>query len=206
MATYNRKDHYYKKAKEEGYRSRASYKLLDLDKKYGLFKKGFSVLDLGCFPGGWLQVASEKVSSTGKVVGVDLLPLEVFKQQEFHSKDFSFPIVFCGDMTDEAVQEKLLAESPGGYHVLLSDMSPKLSGVRLRDMARTVELVQAAFDLAPVVLKKGGTLIAKIFPSEEANQIFNQQKKRFQTIKRENVSSSRSTSNEFYLVAKGFIG
>lgn len=205
MATYNRKDHYYKKAKEEGYRSRASYKLLELDKKYKLFEKGFSVLDLGSFPGGWLQVAAEKVSSTGKVVGVDLAKIDPFLTREFHTKDFSFPIVFCGDMTDKVVQEKLLAESEAGYHVILSDLSPKLSGVRLRDTARGLELVRAAFDLAPVVLKKGGTLVAKIFPSEEAVEIFNEQKKRFKTIKRENVSSSRSTSNEFYLVAKGFL-
>lgn len=206
MSKYNRKDQYYKKAKEEGYRSRASYKLLDLDKKHRLFKKGMHVLDLGCFPGGWLQVAAEKVTSSGKVIGVDLDPLEPFREDEFQSPDFSFPQVFCADIREEEAINIFKRESPSGYHVLLSDMSPKLSGIRLQDMARIGELVESVFALATHCLKKGGTVVTKTFPSEEADRIFKEQKKRFKSIRRENLASSRSSSNEYYIVAKGFIG
>ena len=197
-AQYNRKDYLYKKAKEEGYRSRAAYKLIELDKKYRFLKKGAKVVDLGCFPGGWLQVSLEKVGSRGLVIGVDLQkvqPVEI---------DARAAVIFCSDAASSdtiAVIKKVLSEEAD---VLLSDMSPALSGIRFQDALRSAELVEVALSAAKELLKQGGTLIAKIFPGSESDKLAKIFKEEFEVFNRVNLSSSRKTSTEFYFVAQGY--
>ncbi len=192
---YNRKDHFYKRAKDEGYRSRAAYKLEELDKRYKLMKRGSTVIDLGCYPGGWLQVALAKVTAKGKVLGVDLVDVSPVSYEDARAE------IIKGDFTDPQIREQLLAFGP--YDVVLSDMSPKLTGVRIRDAVRSAELVEAALDFADQALRPHGSFVAKIFPSEECEALAKRCKARFRTFARPNLDSSRKSSNELYFVGKG---
>ena len=204
---YERKDHFYEKAKSEGYRSRAAYKLLELDKKFKLLKPDSKVLDLGCFPGGWLQIASEKVGQNGLVVGIDLVEVEPISVKGRIRKA---PLILQGDIFDPQMQAKLqeaVAETPfvpGHYDVVLSDMSPKLSGIRFRDSVKSAELVEAGLMVCEQMLKTDGAFIAKIFPGAESDALLQQMKKRFRNFSRHGLDSSRKTSTEFYFVARGF--
>lgn len=200
--SYDRKDRLYQQAKAEGYRSRAAYKLQELDKKYSFLKRGYTVLDLGCFPGGWLQVAAEKVGSGGRVVGVDLREVEPFP---VHAKGCR-PQVVVGDLTEVGVQDRLLELAEGPVDLILSDMSPQLTGIRFADVARSAELVELAFAVTEKMLKKGGNFVAKIFPGPEADEIFKRMQPTFEKLSRHCLKSSRTTSNEFYVVGRGFRG
>lgn len=200
---YQRKDHLYNQAKSEGYRSRASYKLMELDKKYKLIKSGSKVLDLGCAPGGWMQVLLEKCSNQGLVIGVDLEEILPFK---LGPKIKKLPIFLKGDITSEEIQNEVTSYCPEGVDLVLSDMSPKLSGIAIRDMVRSVELVEMAFNVASKLLKPGGNFIAKIFPSQDAEELAKKIKPSFKSFARQNLDSSRKTSNEFYLVARDYKG
>lgn len=200
---YQRKDHLYSKAKSEGYRSRAAYKLKELDAKYKLLKPNTNVLDLGCAPGGWLQVVLEKSSNTAKIIGVDLEAIEPFN---VGPKVKKLPIFLHGDITSAKVQAEILAHCPQGMDLILSDMSPKLSGIAIRDMVRSVELVEMAFNIGSQLLKPGGNFIAKIFPSQDAEELAKKIKQSFKSFARQNLDSSRKTSNEFYFVARDFKG
>lgn len=202
MSTYDRKDKLYQQAKAEGYRSRAAYKLQELDKKYGFLKSGNKVLDLGCFPGGWLQVAAERVGKGGRVVGVDLREVEPFGA----GTKGCYPQVVVGDLTEEGVQDQLLALAEGPVDLILSDMSPQLTGIRFADVARSAELVELAFAVTEKMLKKGGNFVAKIFPGPEADEIFKRMQPTFEKLSRHCLKSSRTTSNEFYVVGRGFRG
>jgi len=196
--TYNRKDHFYQKAKQEGYRSRAAYKLIELNKKYKLIRPGDSVVDLGCFPGGWLQVALEKVSARGVVVGVDLVSVEPVTLGNTEA------VIFEGDFLDCDVQ-KLISQAVGGEaDLVVSDLSPKLSGVRFRDVAACVELVDAAFLFCCEILKEKGSFVAKIFPGEDADELFEKLKPCFARLCRERSVATRKSSNEYYIVGSGF--
>lgn len=200
--SYERKDFLYNKAKSEGYRSRAAYKLMELDKKYKLLKPSSIVLDLGCAPGGWMQVVLEKCSNSGIVIGVDLEAIAPFK---LDSKIKKLPIFLHGDITSEEIQAEIIKNCPNGVDLVLSDMSPKLSGIAIRDMVRSVELVEMAFNVACKLLKPGGGFIAKIFPSQDAEDLAKKIKRSFKSFARQNLDSSRKTSNEFYFVALGYM-
>lgn len=199
---YQRKDQLYNKAKSEGYRSRAAYKLMELDAKYKLIKPNISVLDLGCAPGGWLQVVLEKCSNSANIIGVDLEAIEPFR---LGPKVKKLPIFLKGDITSAKIQAEVLTHCPRGVDLLLSDMSPKLSGIAIRDMVRSVELVEMAYNIAAKLLKPGGNFIAKIFPSQDAEELAKKIKQSFKSFARQNLDSSRKTSNEFYFVARDFI-
>ncbi len=210
MGQYNRKDHLYHQAKEEGYRSRAAYKLLEIDKKFGLFRSKNSangndlkVIDLGCAPGSWLQVASEKVGEDGIVIGIDRLEVKEFHLGE-DIKGKKLPIIFNGDILDDAMRAKIIEQSQGKVDVILSDMSPDLSGVYFKDCVNSAELVQMAFDMAYEVLRPGGNIVTKIFPSNEANEIFKQQQPYWKKLSRQTLKSTRSSSKEIYFVGIGF--
>jgi 23S rRNA (uridine2552-2'-O)-methyltransferase len=200
--TYQRKDHLYDKAKAEGYRSRAAYKLLELDKKLHFLKSGSRVLDLGCFPGGWLQVAAQKVGDKGLVIGVDLKEVEAVSVKNGRANP---PHILCGDVFDKSIREQICALSGGVVDVVLSDMSPKLSGVRFSDAARSAELVDLALEVARELLAEGGTFVAKIFPGPESDESAKNIRKLFRRFSRENLDSSRKTSTEMYFVAQNFI-
>ncbi len=207
---YQRKDKLYKQAKAEGYRSRAAYKLLELNNKLKVLRPGMTVIDLGAAPGGWLQVAARLVGPKGTVIGIDLEPITEFGEGELGTKSCR-PQLIVGDMLVPEVQQQLRAmlKQACGVEtadVVLSDMSPKLTGVRFGDVARCAELVEMVFQFAidGGILKPKGSIIAKIFPGPEADQIFMSRKKGFAKMTRENLDSSRNTSTEIYLVGRGY--
>ncbi len=197
---YKRKDHFYEKAKDSGYRSRASYKLIELNKQSKLLKPGARVLDLGCFPGGWLQVALDKVGPKGLVVGVDLKPVDALERNGAAAK------IFQGDIMSPEVQNILRAESPEGYDAVISDLSPKLSGIAFRDAAQSAELVQMGLHIAREFLVEGGDFVAKIFPGQECEELIPQIRSSFRKCSRKNLDSTRKSSKELYILAQGFKG
>lgn len=205
MGAYNRKDHFYQKAKAEGYRSRAAYKLIELDEKYGLFKSGMKVLDLGCAPGGWLQIAAQKVGSSGLVVGVDLAYVPQLSDTELKKAGISnAPILIVGDLLDEDIQKRVIDEAGGRVNLIISDMSPDISGIRFQDAVRSAELVEVAFEIAKACLIDGGNLVAKVFPGNEADEVYKAMSRNFKKVSRIGLSSTRKTSKEYYFVAMGF--
>ena len=208
MSHYVRKDYLYQQAKEEGYRSRAAFKLLELDDRYRLIKAGSTVLDLGSFPGGWLQVAALRVRERGKVVGVDLKDVAPVTANELSrlGKGFTLPRVFKGDVTDASIREVLREANGGLYDLVLSDMSPALTGVQARDVAAVAELLGTAFTVLPELLKTKGAFVAKAFPSPEIDELFRRFKNCFNKLDRTQLKSTRKTSNELYIIGTGFKG
>ena len=188
MANYNRKDHLHQKAKSEGYRSRAAYKLLELQKKYKIIKPGDIVCDLGAWPGGWTQVSSKLVGNNGLVIAIDLTELEPFKETNV--------ITAQSDIADY-----VCTKEPS---VIVSDMSAKLTGIRDADIMNAERVCELAFSFSKKCLKKDGTLVMKLFPGVE-DFIKREIKPAFKSVQRTELDSSRSTSKESYLVAKGFL-
>jgi 23S rRNA (uridine2552-2'-O)-methyltransferase len=200
---YNKKDHFHRQAKSEGYRSRASFKLMELDKRYRLFRSGGRVLDLGCAPGGWLQVAASSVGASGVVVGVDIEEVPPFTPVEMGPKA-CLPAILHGDIRDEVIHGRLRELADGAFDVVLSDMSPKLSGVKDRDIAQSIELVEMAFGVAEQLLRGGGTFVAKVFSSGDTDILFEALQPSFKKLFRAHPKSSRKTSTELYLIGIGF--
>ena len=193
---YDRKDHFYKKAKREGKVSRAVYKLAELQQRFRLVKKGDVVLDLGCAPGGWLQEVTPLVAPTGKIVGIDLLPLKIQPPKGC--------VFIKGDLTDPASQERIAAEAGREVDCILSDMAPNLSGVAFADAYRSYELAVLAFGMCERFLRNGGNFVAKIFPGDELEGYLAELKKRFAKVTMLTPEATRRTSSERYIVATGF--
>lgn len=193
---YDRKDALYRKAKDEGYRSRAAYKLIEIDDRHKILRAGASVLDLGAWPGGWLQVASNRVGVNGVVVGVDLVKIE----------DLSSSVVrlIQGDASSPEVLAEAREFSPGEFDVVLSDMSPKFSGIKEADRARAIGVAELALFVSEQMLRMGGCLVVKVFKSEESAKFYNQLRRSFDKVSRSELDATRKTSNEFYLIAQGF--
>lgn len=189
-------DPYYKRAKSEDYRSKASYKLKQLNKKYKIIKEGNTVVDLGATPGGWSQVALEKVGEEGKVVGVDLNRIKPFPDENFYG--------IKGDFTKEIVQDKVMELIGGKTKVLMSDASPSLSGIKNIDHLRSIDLIEAVFIIADNILEEKGNLVVKIFQGPEYKRILDEFKKRFRKVYSTKPPSSRSKSKEMYIVGLGF--
>ena len=202
-AVYNLKDRLYHEAKAEGYCSRAAYKLKELDKKFKLLRPGARVLDLGCFPGGWLQVAAEKVGPTGMVIGIDLNAVEPVNVK---GNAAAAPVILEGDICDVEMQNRILSLTGGKVDVVLSDLSPKLSGIRFRDAFLSAELASMAFSVSERILAEGGSFVTKIFPGQESEDIAKRIRSAFTKFSRENLDSTRKTSNEFYFVAQNYTG
>lgn len=199
---YDRKDALYQKAKSEGYRSRAAYKLIELDKKHKLLQNAQSIVDLGCAPGGWLQVLSRLAPKGAKIVGIDRAVTEEIKDGAAKSK----PLILTGDFLEEETQQKVRDICGGSVDVVVSDLSPDMSGIYFRDAARSAELVELVFEFAGQVLKVGGSVVAKVFPGAESDELFNRYRPWFKKITRENLDSTRKTSKEMYFVALGYKG
>lgn len=211
---YNRKDQLHQQAKSDGFRSRAAYKLLELQKKYSLLHNNDIVLDIGCWPGGWLQVAAPLVGAKGLVAGIDIAATEPLPHNNIY--------IFRGDITDENVRSQFLGEifarrfptSPATpnteqkvtFDSILSDASPKLSGITEVDEARCAELAHLGLDMAHKHLKTRGNFVIKLFKNKEASRFTTECSRWFQTAKAAELDSSRTTSKEFYLVARGFRG
>ena len=196
--TYKPHDHYFKKAKQEGYRSRAAYKLVELQRRYRVMKPGDFVVDLGAAPGGWLQVAAEIVGPAGKVIGVDLQPIETFREPNI--------IFLQGDITTAETRAKINDLLGGPAHCVLSDLAPKLSGIRDADTARCLELNRAALAAATGLLRRGGALLVKSFISDELQAFTLELKKNFSSVQRTRPEATRQGSSEFYFCAKDFRG
>jgi 23S rRNA (uridine2552-2'-O)-methyltransferase len=185
-------DPYVAAARQQGWRSRAAFKLLELDDKFHLIRKGARVLDLGAAPGGWTQVAVKRGS--GSVLALDLLPIE----------PISGAIALQGDFTDPDMPERLTAELSGNADLVLSDMAPNTTGHASTDHIRIVALAELALDFAVQVLTPGGTFVAKVFQGGSEKQILDVLKRNFASVRHAKPPSSRRASSELYVVATGF--
>ncbi|MGN6311072.1 MAG: RlmE family RNA methyltransferase [Xanthobacteraceae bacterium] len=192
-------DPYVAQAKRDGWRSRAAYKLIEMDDKYRLLKPGQVVIDLGAAPGGWSQVAARKVGSLegkGRVVAIDLLEMPEIPGVTFTQLDF------MDDKAPEILREMI----GGGADVVMSDMAANTTGHRKTDQLRIVGLVETAAAFAAEVLKPGGTFIAKVFQSGADADLLAQVKRDFVTVRHVKPAASRQDSSERYLLATGFRG
>ena len=192
-------DPYVREAKAKGYRSRAAFKIVELDSKFRLFKKGARILDLGAAPGGWSQVAAKRVGSVegkGRVIAIDLLEMPEIVGVTFAQLDF----------LDADAPDKLIAMMNGRADVVLSDMAANTTGHRKTDQLRIVGLVETAAAFAADVLRPGGTFIAKVFQSGADADLLAQLKHDFATVRHVKPSASRQDSSERYVLATGFRG
>ncbi len=188
-------DPYVRRAKAENYRSRAAYKLLELDEKFGLLKGVSAVVDLGLAPGGWSQVLRRRAPKA-KVVGIDLLPADPIDGVEILQFDFM----------EESAPERLQAALGGPADLVLSDMAANTVGHAQTDHLRTMALVEAALDFAIQVLRPGGAFVAKVLAGGADNQLVAELKRHFASVKHAKPPASRKDSSEWYVIAQGFKG
>ena len=193
----HRDDPYVQRAKRDGYRSRACYKLLELQQRDRLIRPGMTVVDLGSAPGGWSQVAVEQVGHKGRVIASDILSMDNLAGVEF----------ILGDFTEDEVFAQILqaiGELP--VDLVISDMAPNMSGVSSVDLPRAMYLVELAVDMARRVLAPGGSFVAKVFHGEGFDELFRDVRDSFDKVLTRKPEASRPRSREVYLVAKGFRG
>lgn len=193
----HRDDIYVQRAQKEGYRSRACYKLLELNERDRLIRQGMTVLDLGSAPGGWSQVAANLVGHHGRIIASDILPMDNIAGVEF----------IQGDFTEDSVFEQILSTvGDDEVDVVLSDMAPNMSGLTAVDQPKAMYLVELALDLASRVLPKGGAFSAKVFQGEGFDTLLQDCRARFERVVTRKPDASRPRSREVYLVATGFKG
>ena len=188
-------DPYVRRAKAENYRSRAAYKLLELDEKFGLLKGAKAVVDLGIAPGGWSQVVRRRVPHS-RVVGIDLLPTDPIEGVAILQMDFM----------DEAAPDRLKEALGSEADLVLSDMAANTVGHQQTDHLRTMSLVEAGLLFATEVLKPGGAYVAKVLAGGADNQLVAEMKRHFTTVKHAKPPASRKDSSEWYVIAQGFKG
>jgi 23S rRNA (uridine2552-2'-O)-methyltransferase len=188
-------DNYVKRAKQDGYRSRAAYKLLEIQKKYLIICNGMIVVDLGATPGSWSEVVAKIVGKTGKIIASDILPMEPISNVKF----------ICGDFSSNEVMPDLLAQLKGhAVDLVLSDMAPNISGFKCADQFKSLHLAELAFDFAKKVLKKNGAFLIKMFQGEGFDQFKQNLTQSFNTVKICKPDASRLRSREVYLLALGY--
>jgi 23S rRNA (uridine2552-2'-O)-methyltransferase len=188
-------DPYVKQAQKDGYRSRSSYKLIQLNEKDRLIRPGMLVVDLGCAPGGWSQVAARLVGAKGRVLATDILPMEPLKNVDF----------IQGDFTEESVLKQVLDWlGDNKPDVVLSDIAPNISGIDSADQASSMYLVELALDMARQVLKPKGDFVAKVFQGTGSEEFLKDLRTSFDKVLIRKPAASRSRSREVYMVAKGF--
>lgn len=190
-------DPYVKKAQKDGYRSRASYKLLEIQEKYRLIRPGMSVIDLGAAPGGWSQVTSRLIGGQGRLIASDILEMDSIPDVTF----------IQGDFTQDEVLAQIL-EAVGNSHVdlVISDMAPNMSGTPAVDMPKAMFLCELALDLATRVLKPGGDFLIKIFQGEGFDVYLKDARKKFDKVQMLKPDSSRDRSREQYMLGRGYKG
>ncbi len=191
-----KREHYYRMAKRAGYRARSAFKLKQFNERYELLQSGNVVVDLGAAPGGWLQVAREEVGNEGFVLGVDLQKITKLPHKNVKT--------LVADITDPLTPELIRQNLPRPADVVLSDASPKISGVWSIDHARSIELADAAFTIAGEVLSQGGKLLIKVFQGEFFQDFVQNVRKKFDYLKISKPPASRKCSSEVYVIAKGF--
>ncbi|HTC23888.1 MAG TPA: RlmE family RNA methyltransferase [Gemmatimonadales bacterium] len=194
--TYRRKDTYYRRARRAGYRARSAYKLRELDSRFHLMRSGDSVLDLGAWPGGWLQVALEAVGPGGRVVGLDMVPVDPLPDSNLH--------LVPGDVRDPVIWNAIREQLGRPADVVLSDLAPKLTGVRDTDDARCHELVSAVVGMLPTVLQAGGTLLMKLFMGAGFEDSRRELRRHFSEFRTTRPEATRKASAEVYGVGRGF--
>jgi len=190
-------DPYVKLSQKEGYRTRASYKLIELHEKDRLFKSGMTVVDLGAAPGGWSQVAVKYVGDKGRVVASDILPMDSIAGVDFVQ----------GDFTEQEPFDRIL-ELLGNQKadLVISDMAPNMSGSASVDIPRAMYLIELALDMADQVLKPGGTFVAKVFQGEGFDGLIKQMRERYAKVYSRKPDASRARSREVYQIGTGFKG
>ena len=187
-------DPYVLQSKRMGYRSRAAFKLIQLDEKYKFLGKGKTIVDLGCAPGGWTQVAAYRNKGTGQVVGIDIL----------QTQPIEGATLICQDFTSADAPDKLKALLNGPADIVMSDMAANTTGHQQTDHLRTIGLVEAAYEFAKEVLAEGGIFIAKVFQGGAEGELLADMKKNFAKVSHFKPDASRSTSPETYVIAQGF--
>jgi len=182
-------------AQKEGYVSRSAFKLIELDEKFKFLKNGSRIIDLGAAPGGWTQVALEKIGKNGRIIAVDLQDMEKIE-----------PAIFIkGDFLEEETIQKIKKAMPEKATIILSDMSPNTTGDKMVDHLRIINLVEVAFEFAISNLAEGGVFVAKVFQGGAEAELLKKIKKHFKIVKHAKPSSSRPDSKESYLVAIGYL-
>ncbi len=190
-------DTWVKRSQADGYRSRASYKLIELDDKDRLFRPGQIVVDLGAAPGGWSQVAADRVGEQGVVIASDILPMDPIAGVRFVQ----------GDFTEQSVLDSLLALlGDRRADVVISDMAPNMSGMAAVDIPKAMGLIELALDMSQQVLAPGGVLVAKVFQGEGFEALLMAMRQSFSNVVSRKPDSSRARSREIYQVCKGFKG
>jgi len=188
-------DQFVKKAQSEGFRSRAAYKLKEIDEKETLIKPGMTVVDLGASPGGWSQYVTEKLQGKGTIFALDILPMDTLPDVTF----------ILGDFTEESVFQQLMDQLPHDkVDLILSDMAPNMSGNAAIDIPRAMYLAELAFDFAEKMLKPGGTLFIKLFHGAGFDELVKTARSQFKKVVIRKPSASRSRSRETYMLAKGY--
>lgn len=189
------KDEYVKRAQAEGYRSRASFKLLELQEKNPIIKPNYCIVDLGSAPGGWSQIARKLVGKKGRVVGLDILPMDPIDGVEF----------IQGDFREASVLDELNSVLNGQpVDLVMSDMAPNITGIAAVDQPSAMYLCELALELAREVLHPGGRMVVKTFQGEGFDDFFREVKGSFSTVRNRKPKASRSRSREVYLVAEKF--
>jgi len=191
--TEKKREHYYKEAKKTGYRARSAFKLKQIQNKFNIIKNGDTVVDLGACPGGWSQVAKELVGEKGKVIGIDLSYIRPLDGVTF----------LQGDLTKESSIQKITeVMGDSKADVVLSDMSPNISGNYSVDHARSIYLCEQAVKASELLLKKDGFFVCKVFDGEELNNFIKRMSKIFSFTKRFSPEASRKSSSEIYIIAR----
>ncbi|MGJ3494449.1 Ribosomal RNA large subunit methyltransferase E [Piscirickettsia salmonis] len=191
----HRDDFYVQKARAEGYRSRASYKLKEVQEKDKIIRRGMTVIDLGAAPGGWSQLAADWAGASGCVIGLDLLPMDPLENV----------IALQGDFTEKAVYDRLvatLADRP--VDIVLSDMAPNMSGIDTSDQAQAMYLVELALYFAEQTLRPGGDLLVKVFQGVGSQEYIKALRAKFTKVVTRKPAASRPRSREIYLLARNF--
>ena len=189
-------DPYVRAAQQKGLRSRAAFKLIEMDEKHGLLRPGARVLDLGAAPGGWTQVAVERTAPGGRVVAVDLLPMDPVPGAT----------VIQGDFQDDAVAAAALSALGGTADLVLSDMAPNTTGHGATDHLRIIALAELALDTALAALSPGGSFVAKVFQGGSERVLLETLKRAFRAVRHAKPPASRKDSSELYVAATGFRG
>ncbi len=191
------KDEYVKRSQQDGYRSRASYKLLEIQEKYRIFKPGMRVLDLGAAPGGWSQVAVKLVSPGGLVIASDILPMDEIESVSF----------IQGDFTEKGVYDQIIrALGDAPLDLVISDLAPNMSGISEVDIPRAMYLTELALDVAAESLHGGGSLLMKVFQGAGFEELLSSVRSKFKKVQMRKPSASRARSREQYMLARDFRG
>jgi 23S rRNA (uridine2552-2'-O)-methyltransferase len=196
MGNFKVKDHYFQKAKNENYLARSIYKLEEIDQRYKVLRKGNFVVDLGYYPGSWIQYTSKVIGEDGRVVGIDI--------QEVNKKLTGIPNVRVYQKDIFNITDLTQLDVSEAFDVVLSDMAPSTTGIQSVDQIRSLNLVESVFGLLPKFLKPGGNFVIKVFDSQDAQNYLKSQKNLFNEFHYLKPKSTRSVSKEFFVIGKNF--